>query len=71
LPLSAGRLHARLHAAGAIADEAVDEYGWRLRIDAPRSVLAPLTGGKGPDMELLRDLLGNPDAAIDAPTLDP
>ena len=71
LPLSAGRLHARLHAAGAIADEAVDEYGWRLRIDAPRSVLAPLTGGKGPDIELLRDLLGNPDAAIDAPTLDP
>ena len=67
LPLSAGRLHARLHAAGAIAEEAVDEYGWRLRIDAPRSVLAPLTGGKGADIELLRGLLGNPDAAIDAP----
>jgi GTPase len=38
-----------------------------LRIDAPRSVLAPLTGGKGADVDLLRGLLGNPDAAIDAP----
>lgn len=64
LPLSAGRLHARLRAAGAIADEAVDEDGWRLRIDAPRSVLAPLTGGQGADVELLRGLLGNPDSAL-------
>ncbi|WP_426287332.1 ribosome rescue GTPase HflX [Luteibacter sp. E-22] len=44
LPLSAGRLHARLKAAGAIAGEAVDEHGWHLDIDAPRSVLAPLLG---------------------------
>jgi GTP-binding protein HflX len=63
LPLSAGRLHARLRAAGAIAEEAVDEEGWRLRIDAPRSVLAPLTGGQGKDVELLRGLLGNPEEA--------
>ena len=63
LPLSAGRLHARLRAAGAIVEEAVDEYGWRLRIDAPRSVLAPLTGGHGADIELLRGLLGNADMA--------
>ncbi|MDO1530257.1 GTPase HflX [Fulvimonas sp. R45] len=56
LPLSAGRLHARLKAAGAIADEAVDEDGWRLRIDAPRSVIAPLAGG-GDDAILLRELL--------------
>lgn len=61
LPLSAGRLHARLRAAGAIAEEAVDEAGWRLRIDAPRSVLAPLTGGQGAEVELLRGLLGTPD----------
>lgn len=61
LPLSAGRLHARLRAAGAITEEVVDEDGWRLRIDAPRSVLAPLTGGQGDDVELLRGLLGNPD----------
>jgi GTP-binding protein HflX len=44
LPLSAGRLHARLKAAGAIAGEAIDEHGWHLDIDAPRSVLAPLLG---------------------------
>jgi len=44
LPLSAGRLHARLKAAGAIAGEAIDEHGWHLDIDAPRSVLAPLVG---------------------------
>ena len=63
LPLSAGRLHARLRAAGAIAEEAVDEHGWRLRIDAPRSVLAPLTGSHGADGHLLRDLLGDSDVA--------
>jgi GTPase len=44
LPLTAGRLHARLKAAGAIAGEAIDENGWQLEIDAPRSVLAPLVG---------------------------
>jgi GTP-binding protein HflX len=64
LPLSAGRLHARLRAAGAIVEEAVDEDGWRLRIDAPRSVLAPLSGGQGADIELLRGLLGTPDEVV-------
>jgi GTP-binding protein HflX len=44
LPLDAGRLHARLKAAGAIATEHVDENGWHLEIDAPLSVLAPLVG---------------------------
>jgi GTP-binding protein HflX len=57
LPLSAGRLHARLRAAGAIAGERVDEDGWHLDIDAPRSVIAPLSGGHGGDAILLRDLL--------------
>jgi GTP-binding protein HflX len=57
LPLSAGRLHARLKAAGAIAGESVDEHGWRLRIDAPRSVLAPLAS-RAVDAALLRPLLG-------------
>ena len=55
LPLSAGRLHARLKAAGAIAGEVVDEEGWHLQIDAPRSVIAPLSGGT--DAALLRGLL--------------
>ncbi|MDF3981810.1 GTPase HflX [Luteibacter sp. PPL201] len=56
LPLTAGRLHARLKAAGAIASEAIDEHGWHLGIDAPRAVLAPLLGDDvhaGP----LRDLI--------------
>jgi GTPase len=44
LPLSAGRMHARLTALGAIAEEHVDADGWQLRLDAPRSVLAPLAG---------------------------
>ncbi len=57
LPLSAGRLHARLKAAGAIAGESVDEDGWRLQIDAPRSVIAPLAAGNPAEMQLLRELL--------------
>lgn len=62
LPLSAGRLHARLRAAGAIAEESVDEHGWHLHIDAPRSVIAPLGGGNAHDAALLRGVLGVPDA---------
>lgn len=57
LPLSAGRLHARLKAAGAIAGESVDEHGWQLQIDAPRSVIAPLATGNPLEMQLLRELL--------------
>ncbi|OOG37004.1 GTPase HflX [Rhodanobacter sp. C06] len=60
LPLTAGRLHARLKAVGAIAAEQVDEHGWRLRIDAPRSVIAPLNGGSAAETELLRALLVAP-----------
>ena len=60
LPLTAGRLHARLKAVGAIAGEQVDEHGWRLRIDAPRSVIAPLNGGSAAETELLRALLAAP-----------
>jgi GTPase len=59
LPLDAGRLHARLKAAGAITAEQVDEHGWHLAIDAPRSVLAPLAGtGQDISSRLLRDLMG-------------
>ena len=60
LPLTAGRLHARLKAAGAIVGEQVDEHGWRLRIDAPRSVIAPLNGGSAAETALLRALLAAP-----------
>jgi GTP-binding protein HflX len=63
LPLTAGRLHARLKAAGAIAGEAIDEHGWHLDIDAPRSVLAPLLGD---DVHArpLRDLIDPPHAGF-------
>ncbi|MEO7052710.1 MAG: ribosome rescue GTPase HflX [Rhodanobacter sp.] len=61
LPLSAGRLHARLKAAGAITSEQVDEHGWQLHIDAPRSVLAPLSGGNAAEALLLRELLSATD----------
>ncbi|HET7663204.1 MAG TPA: ribosome rescue GTPase HflX [Rhodanobacteraceae bacterium] len=44
LPLSAGRLHARLKDAGVIVDGHVDADGWHLVIDAPRDVLASLPG---------------------------
>lgn len=60
-PLSAGRLHARLKAAGAIASEAVDELGWHLDIDAPRSVLAPLVGDDAHSASL-RELIGQDQA---------
>ncbi len=44
LPLSAGRLYARLKDAGAIAAEHVDATGWHLHIEAPRALLATLPG---------------------------
>ena len=59
LPLSAGRLHARVKAVGAIAGEAVDEHGWHLDIDAPRSVLAPLLSD-GDHAAPLRELIDPP-----------
>jgi GTP-binding protein HflX len=61
LPLTAGRLHARLKAAGAIAGEAIDEHGWHLDIDAPRSVLAPLIGDDA-HAQALRELIDPPHA---------
>ncbi|MGA7439419.1 MAG: ribosome rescue GTPase HflX [Luteibacter sp.] len=61
LPLTAGRLHARLKAAGAIAGEAIDENGWQLDIDAPRSVLAPLIGDDV-HASSLRELIDPPHA---------
>lgn len=55
LPLSAGRLHARLKAAGVIVDEKVDATGWHLGIDAPRRILASLPGADaGPVRALAR-----------------
>ena len=54
LPAASGRLRARLHAQGLIAEEHADESGWRIRIDAPRALVEPLFGLPGGDGEWLR-----------------
>jgi GTP-binding protein HflX len=55
LPPRAGRLRARLIELGAVKAERYDEEGWRLDIDAPRSLLMPLAGeARGDDAQLMR-----------------
>lgn len=54
LPVGAGRLRARLHAQGVVAGEAADEEGWRIRIDAPRTLVEPLFGLPDGDGDWLR-----------------
>ena len=54
VPASAGRLRARLHAQGLVADESSDETGWRIRIDAPRALVEPLFGLPDGDGDWLR-----------------
>jgi len=68
LPTDAGRLRARLHAQGLVADEHVDESGWHIRIDAPRALVEPLFGLPGGDGEWLRSHLL---AAAQGPTYNP
>jgi GTP-binding protein HflX len=63
LPASAGRLHARLVAAGAVRTERFDEDGWLIELDAPRLMLEPLFGLPDGDGELLRQQIGVRDAA--------
>ncbi|MEP7044998.1 MAG: hypothetical protein ABI843_18180, partial [Dokdonella sp.] len=70
LPSSAGRLRARLHAQGLVADEQAEEQGWRIHIDAPRALIEPLFGLPGGDGEWLRTNLGLL-AAADEPTYNP
>lgn len=72
LPAAAGRLRARLHAQGLVVEEAADEAGWRVRIDAPRSLVEPLFGLPHGDGEWLRERLGEPLlAATGHPTYNP
>ncbi len=69
LPSSAGRLRARLHAQGLVAGEHADEHGWRIRIDAPRTLVEPLFGLPDGDGEWLRgELAGSLLAAVDGAT---
>jgi GTP-binding protein HflX len=70
LPSSAGRLRARLHAQGLVADERADDAGWHIRIDAPLALVEPLFGLPGGDGEWLRSNLGLL-AAVDGPTYNP
>ena len=54
LPAASGRLRARLHAQGLVADEQADESGWRIRIDAPLTLVEPLFGLPDGDGDWLR-----------------
>jgi len=54
LPSAAGRLRARLHEQGLIAEEQADDSGWRIRIDAPRTLVEPLFGLPNGDGDWLR-----------------
>jgi GTP-binding protein HflX len=58
LPANAGRLRARLHAQGLVAEEHADEEGWKIHIDAPRALIEPLFGLPHGDGEWLRERLG-------------
>ena len=61
IPSASGRLRARLHAQGLVAEENAEESGWRIRIDAPRALVEPLFGLPGGDGDWLRRLLAGPD----------
>ena len=56
VPAAAGRLRARLHAQGLVAEENADESGWRIRIDAPRALVEPLFGLPDGDGDWLRSM---------------
>jgi GTP-binding protein HflX len=57
VPSASGRLRARLHAQGLVAEESTDESGWRIRIDAPRALVEPLFGLPNGDGDWLRGRL--------------
>ncbi len=61
LPAASGRLRARLHELGLIASEQPGEEGWRIEIDAPRSLIEPLFGMQGGQGEWLKAALGASD----------
>jgi len=65
IPSASGRLRARLHAQGLVAEENAEEAGWRIRIDAPRALVEPLFGLPNGDGEWLRGRLL---AGSDTPT---
>ena len=60
LPLTAGRLRARLHAQSLVREETLTDSGWSIRIDAPRAVIEPLFGLPDGDGAWLRSRLSTP-----------
>ncbi len=54
VPSSSGRLRARLHAQGLVAEENAEDAGWHIRIDAPRTLIEPLFGLPDGDGDWLR-----------------
>ena len=67
LPGAAGKLRARLFAAGAVRAERGEDDGWSLELDLPRKLAEQLCGGGDAQAGLLRsqlhDLLPDADAA--------
>jgi len=63
LPAMAGRMRARLFAAGAVVNEDADEEGWSLELDLPERLAAQLCVGNDADASALRGQLG---AELDA-----
>jgi GTP-binding protein HflX len=57
VPSSSGRLRARLHAQGIVAEELAEDAGWLIRIDAPRALVEPLFGLPDGDGDWLRGRL--------------
>ncbi len=62
LPSASGRLRARLHEQGLVADEHAVETGWRVEIDAPVGRIEPLFGLPDGDGAWLRAALLAADA---------
>ncbi len=61
LPDHAGRLRARLIAAGFVRAERPAERGWEIQIDAPRALIEPLFGLPDGEGEWLREQLSKPE----------
>jgi GTPase len=59
LPAAAGRLRARLFAAGAVRNERGEDDGWSLELDLPRKLAEQFCSGADGDAGLLRGQLGD------------